>query len=202
MNKLSEQQVVDYLEENTDFLVNNPNLLSQLDLIQQQTGVSSLAIRQQKILREKNQDLKQNLADLIKIAKKNESIFQTFSACYRDLMVTDNFDDLSKQLKHVICQDSEIKECQLIQYHIKLNSIITHRLTEHKHYLGRPTQDEISILFNEDCQSIALYLIGDIDSPLGVLAFSSDDPFHYTPSQDNLFIKEFVQALAIKLSEF
>lgn len=33
MNTLSEQQVVAYLEKNTDFLLNNPDLLDQLDAV-------------------------------------------------------------------------------------------------------------------------------------------------------------------------
>jgi len=199
MNTLSEQQVVEYLEQNTEFLINNPDLLDQLDAVAEKKGTVSLAIRQQQILRKKNQDLKQNLAALIEIAKKNESIFKTFSSCYRDLMLINDFDELAKQLSVVINKELNVKESKLLRFEPKLDAVISHRLCDSKHYLGRTTQDEIEMLFNDTCESIALYLIGDHDTPLGILAFSSDDPLQFTPSHNNTFINEFVQALKIKL---
>ena len=201
MSTLSEQQVVAYLEQNTDFLINNPDLLDQLDVISQQSGTVSLAIRQQQILRQKNQDLKQNLASLIQTAKANESIFKTFSACQRDLMLINDFDELTELLNSTISKALNVKESRLLRYKPELKTVIEHRLQDSKPYLGRTTQDEVELLFNESCQSIALYLIGEIDNPLGLLAFSSDDPLHFTPSHDNIFIDEFIHALKIKLIE-
>ena len=201
MNPLSEQQVKEYLEQNTDFLINNPDLLDQLDTVVQQAGTASLAIRQQQILRQKNQDLRQNLNALMQTAKANESIFKTFSACYRDLMLINDFDELAAQLSQVISQTIKVKESNLLRFDPAFKDILEHRLKDSDHYLGRTTQDEVNLLFKEPCQSIALYLIGEYESPIGILAFSSDDPLHFTPSHDNIFIKEFVQALKIKLIE-
>jgi len=201
MNTLSEQQVVAYLEQNTDFLINNPDLLDQLDTIAQQNGTVSLALRQQQILRNKNLDLKQNLATLIQTAKANESIFKTFSACQRDLMVINDFDELAEQLNTTISKALNVKESRLLRFNPALKNIVSHRLCDLKYYLGRTTQDEVELLFKQSCQSIALYLIGEVDNPLGLLAFSSDDPLHFTPSHDNIFIDEFVHALKIKLIE-
>jgi uncharacterized protein YigA (DUF484 family) len=201
MNSLSEQQVVAYLEQNTDFLINNPDLLDQLDVISQQNGTVSLAIHQQQILRKKNQDLKQNLASLIQTAKINESIFKTFSACQRDLMLISDFDELAEQLNTSINKALNVKESRLLRFDSSLKNIVSHRLCDSKSYLGRTTQDEVELLFKQSCQSIAIYLIGEIENPLGLLAFSSDDPLHFTPSHDNIFIDEFVHALKIKLIE-
>lgn len=114
-------------------------------------------------------------------------------------MLINDFDELAKQLNNVISKELAVKESKLIRFEPKLQSIITHRLNDSKTYLGRTTLDEVKMLFNETCQSIALYLIGDVDAPLGILAFSSDDPLQFTPSHDNTFINEFVQALKIKL---
>ena len=115
-------------------------------------------------------------------------------------MLHDNFSDLAENLESLISANLELCECKLLQYTPQFDSIITHRLTNQPRYLGRINQQEQALLFNHECQSVALYLIGDVQTPLAILAFASKDPMHFEPSHDSFFIDEFAKALHTKLS--
>ncbi len=200
MNTLTEQQVADYLLQTPDFLLLHHHVLESLNLQQEQAGTHSLFMRQQRVLRERNQQLIEQQQQLIHIAKKNEIIYQVFSACHRHLLIHNSFDELALNITTLICNELTLKECKLIKYKPELDSIISHRLTEQVQYLGRINKKEQEILFASHCQSTALYLIGEPKHPLAILAFSSDDDAHFSPTQDSFFILEFVKALAIKLA--
>ena len=51
MSELTKQQVIDYLQQHPDFLINQPALLAQLELQQQVQGATSLVHIQQRQLR-------------------------------------------------------------------------------------------------------------------------------------------------------
>lgn len=58
MSELTKQQVIDYLQQHPDFLIEQPKLLAQLELQQQVQGATSLVHIQQRQLREHNTQLK------------------------------------------------------------------------------------------------------------------------------------------------
>ena len=202
MSHLAEKEVFDYLVSHPDFLVEHPQLLDMLNVHHNESGTTSLQAHQHKRLKIQLQQQQQQLDTLTFNARRSEQIYQVFSSCHRHLMMHDNFADLADNLVALISANLDLCECKLLKYHEGLASIITHRLSASPCYLGRINQQEQALLFEHECQSVALYLIGDTQTPLAVLAFASKDPIHFEPSQDSFFINEFVKALHTKLADF
>jgi len=201
MSELSTEQVIDYLQQHPDFLVQHPELLAQLELQQQTQGATSLVHIQQRQLREHNTLLKSQIDTMSKHATQNELVYRLFSQCHRQLWSNYDFNTLASNLRHIICTSPNISDCKLIKYSPQYNVLIKHRLTNSAHYLGRINQQERILLFSNTTQSAAVYLIGEVKNPIAILAFGSNDPNHFEPTQDNLFVLDFVQALQLRLLE-
>ncbi len=200
MNEISQEQVIAYLRDNPDFFSHHPELLPSLALPHSPLGASSLLVRQQQMLRDKNNQLHGQLQELIEQARRNEQIYQVFSACHRLLMTDLDFHQLAESLQTLICQQLPLNECRLLPFTANLHALVEHRLKDQGHYLGRLNQQEQKLLFEHECQSAAIYLIGESDNPIAILAFASRDEMHFDPTQDSLFVGEFVKALRERLA--
>ncbi|MDN3384588.1 DUF484 family protein [Pseudoalteromonas sp. APC 3358] len=201
MSELSKEQVIDYLHQHPDFLVQHPELLTQLELQQQAQGATSLVHIQQRQLREHNTLLKNQIDAMSKHATQNELVYRLFSQCHRQLWNHDDFDTLANNLRNIICSSEDVNDCKLVKYNPKYDELIAHRLTHSGHYLGRINQQERELLFSEDTQSVAIYLIGDTKHPIAILAFGSSNVNHFEPAQDNLFVLDFINALHLRLQK-
>ena len=201
MSKLTEQHVAEYLKAHPDFLINNPDVLATLELQQQTAAATSLVHIQQRQLREHNTLLKNKIEQLVAQAKENELIHRLFSECHRQLWTNYDFKTLANNLRNIICTNPLINECQLVKYEKKYDDLIAHRLQNDGIYLGRVNQQERDLLFSESTQSTALYLIGNSNHPVAILAFGSDDVNHFEPAKDSFFVLEFVRSFQIRLLE-
>ncbi|TMN71833.1 DUF484 domain-containing protein [Pseudoalteromonas sp. S1727] len=201
MSQITPEQVADFLRENPCFLQQNSDLLAQLELQQHAQGATSLVHIQQRQLREHNTMLKSKIASLIAHAKENELIYSLFSECHRQLWTNYDFKTLAINLRNIICTNPAISECHLLKYESKFDELIAHRLQPGGIYLGRVNQQERDLLFKIDIQSSALYLIGNSQHPIAILAFGSADPNHFEPAKDSLFVLEFVRSLQLRLLE-
>ncbi|OUS73752.1 hypothetical protein B5G52_03000 [Pseudoalteromonas sp. A601] len=201
MSKITKQQVSDFLADNPDFLLQNPDLLTQLELQQHAQGATSLVHIQQRQLREHNTKLKAQIEQLIEQATENESIYRLFSQCHRQLWTNYDFKTLAINLRNIICTNPAISECHLVRYEAKYDALIEHRLKDTGTYLGRVSQQERDLLFAEQTQSTALYLICNNQHPVAILAFGSLDANHFEPAKDSFFVLEFVRSLQLRLLE-
>ena len=200
MSELTTQQVSEYLQQNPDFFLENPGVFACMNFGSQHESVASLQLRQQQLLREQNLALQEQLQQLVSQAKQNEQVYQVFSACHRQLMSDCEFVELASSLEQLICEQLQLNECKLVQYNDALQPLINSRLHAQGHYLGRLSEQEQTLIFNHTCKSAALYLIGEPDAPLALLASASEDEQHFEPAQDSFFIFEFVKALQERLA--
>jgi uncharacterized protein len=201
MSELTAQQVVAFLQQHPDFLIQHPELLAQLELQQQTQSATSLVHIQQRQLREHNTRLKNSIETMAQHAAENELIYRLFSQCHRELWGNNDFATLAINVKNIICSSPLINECQLVKYENKYSELMTHRLTDTGYYLGRVNQQERNLLFSDNIQSTAIYLIGGMKKPIAILAFGSDKADHFEPAQDSLFVMDFVRALHLRLLE-
>ncbi|MDA8939529.1 DUF484 family protein [Pseudoalteromonas marina] len=201
MSELNEKQITSYLLANPDFLVKHPNVLAQLDLQQQAQGATSLVHIQQRQLREHNTRLKNQIDTMSQHAVQNELVYRLLSQCHRQLWSHDDFDTIAKNLHAIVCSNNDISDFKLIKYSTDYDQLIEHRLTNSGHYLGRITAQERALLFSDDTQSAAIYLIGDEKQPIAILAFGSSNVNHFEPAQDNLFVLDFISALQLRLQK-
>ena len=202
MSELDERQIVDFLQQNHDFLQKHPELLTRLSIFDEPQGTTSLVRRQQNLLQNKNRELTTKLSALLENAATNEHIFKVFNQCHRILLEVQTFDELNKRLSNTICKGFNLLDCKLIRYDSdKHQALVTERLTESTFFLGRLSQNEQLLLFSQAAPSAAVYLLRDDNTPSAILAFASKDEMHYHPEQNSSFVLEFIKALTIKLNQ-
>ncbi|MGD8965504.1 MAG: DUF484 family protein, partial [Gammaproteobacteria bacterium] len=74
-DSLSEEEVVRFLIERSDFFDRHPELLAQLELTHESgEGAISLIERQLSVLREQNRKLDRQLKELISVARSNHEL--------------------------------------------------------------------------------------------------------------------------------
>ena len=202
MSHLNEEQVVDYLEQNNDFLQKYPNLLTHLFISDEPIGTTSLVRKQQTLLQNKNRELSDKLVTLLEHASRNEKIFKVFNQCNRTLLETTSFEQLGKRLKQILCKEFNLIDCQLLKFDAdKHHALFSNHFDKQSSFLGRINKQEQFLLFAKAVGSVAIYLIGDVDNPTAILAFASEDEAYYHSQQSSEFVLEFIKALEIKLAQ-
>lgn len=100
--QVEEQTVADYLLKHPDFFVTHSHLLTQLKLPHASGNAVSLIERQVELLREHNQQLKQQFQELVHTARSNESLSQRMHTMTLALLDCDTpaalFNTLHRQL--------------------------------------------------------------------------------------------------------
>ncbi|ESP93593.1 MULTISPECIES: DUF484 family protein [Pseudoalteromonas] len=199
---MSAHDVMAFLQQNPNFLLEHPYLLLDMNLHVQHQGAPNLALMQQRLLRDENTKLKKQIDSMVDSARENELIFKLFSDCQRALWYCNNFQELADILADTLSQSPKISVCQLIPYDVTLEELVTRRFNKLARYLGRLDLQEQKLLFSGfACQSVALYLLGPSDKPTAILAFASDCADHFSPDNGNLFVNELVSSLQMRLKE-
>jgi hypothetical protein len=202
MSQLDEAQVIDFLEQNNDFLQKHPDLLTHLFIFDEPSGTTSLVRKQQALLQNKNRELSDKLIALLENASRNEQIFKVFNQCNRILLETTHFTQLGNQLQQLLCKEFDLIDCQLLAFDLdKHHALISRYFNQQSSFLGRLNQQEQFLLFSQAVGSVAIYLIGDVKNPTAILAFASDDEAYYRKEQSSVFVLEFIKALDINLAQ-
>ncbi|MBD1582695.1 DUF484 family protein [Pseudoalteromonas sp. S16_S37] len=201
INDIDEQSICDYLSHHPDFLLNHPYVLLDMDLHGKSLGLPNLALQQQRLLREQNTQLKQQIATMARSAVENEQIFRLLSECQRQLWRCNSLEELTQKLAEFLCQQPNIVSCKLLPYNNELADLTKARL-QNGIYLGRLSQQEQQLIWpqEESIKSVALYLLGSSTAPDAILAFASNHAEHFAPTNDTLFMQEFVTTLQVRLS--
>ena len=71
---ITDEMLVDYLQQNPDFFNKHPSLLADLKIPHEHGGAVSLVERQVSVLREQHQQTRKRLHELIEIARQNEEL--------------------------------------------------------------------------------------------------------------------------------
>ena len=86
--QLTSEQVADYLRTHVDFFDLNPDVLARMALRHPQAGKTiSLIERQIDVLREKHRVLERRIAELVRTAQDNNTIFDRLQAMVREVLL-------------------------------------------------------------------------------------------------------------------
>lgn len=86
--QLTAEQVADYLREHVDFFDLHPDVLARMALRHLQAGKTiSLIERQIDVLREKNRVFERRIAELVRTAQDNNTIFDRLQAMVRQVLL-------------------------------------------------------------------------------------------------------------------
>lgn len=104
--KISEQDVADYLRQHPDFFDTQIPLLTELSLPHKVGGrVVSLVERQVLVLRENNKKLKKQLDDLVHIARDNDKLGRQINKLVLRIMAADSLAELFGLLQESLRRD-------------------------------------------------------------------------------------------------
>lgn len=195
---VSAEQVSDFLRQHTDFLIDQPDLLSELEFEKAPGGTISLAQRQREQLRQKNQNLHDQLHALIANAHSNTALQQRVQQLCLRLMDCQDlpslFDTLIEQLQKEFSADEvAIRLFYSGDQQPKLSSVsgnivelhaddsklkaFDHILAKQQPVCGRLTNAQKELLFADkadDVHSVACLPLGH-EPCAGLLAIASSD---------------------------
>lgn len=198
---VDETTVANYLQDNPDFFIHNPQLLTQLKLPTVQQGTISLVERQQQLMREKIHSLEDEITSLMAIASHNQQLYKQFSQLYFKLLGCESITQLSETLAADFIDTLGMSKVEIKLYQpdvpakfrcqrSSLDNILVQRLDKSQCYFGRINQQEQQLLFSEQWPgSVALIALGKYGET-GLLAVASDDPNHFEPNMDNLMLMQ------------
>ncbi|MGB0495239.1 MAG: DUF484 family protein [Kangiellaceae bacterium] len=202
---MEEAAVRQYLCDNPDFFVKQPDLLSHIDLAHDKGDVPSLVERQVKTLREKNQSLQNQLVEMLQSAFRNEDLLQNCNRFMLSLLNAKNMDELINKIITGLKKEFELDACALVligNYEAchpakifsqseAIKQLLKNQFPESSPLCGRLEKSVKVELFGElaaDLNSSALIPLGK-NCQFGLLALASKDESRFAPEMGTLFIE-------------
>ncbi len=198
---IATEDVVAYLRQRPDFLLQHPEVLTRLNLLTQSPGVTSLSQRQLHMLRDQVTELSGQIREMTQIASDNERLFQIYAELYTQLPGCQNLLSVEKlvrdsllQLPHLSCVSLLLSrdtfepgpfEQTFVLCPEQFSQLQRQRLRGGC-YLGRLNLKEKSQIFG-NCAgvgSVALLQLENRRQPIGLLAVGSPLPDHFNPKMD------------------
>ncbi|MCW8875604.1 MAG: DUF484 family protein [Kangiellaceae bacterium] len=206
LNQLMEEaQVKNYLLNNPDFLHNNPQLLTHLDLQHEVGGATSLVEKQIKVLRERNQTLQGQLIEMLQAAFNNEQLLILCNQFMLELLACDNLQSLTATIKSSLKRDFDLDDVALILVgdyppaepaivyaeSRQIKELLNCQFPDNQPLCGRLELAPRKALFGELCpdlSSFALIPLGE-KCEYGLLALASKQVDRFEPQMGTLFIE-------------
>lgn len=207
---LTAEQVINYLADNPDFFMDNPQALDSLNLGKSPEGTISLAQRQTERLQSKAQQLRDQLHALIQNAHQNTELQQRIHILCLRMMDVTRLDQLLPLLIAELKQEFNAEEVALRlfykdqalalpemienieQLHADDDSlhVFDNVLSKQKPVCGRLTIAQKTVLFPQqvdEIQSAACLPLGH-EPCAGLLAIASKDPNHFHADMGTVYL--------------
>ncbi len=216
--EISDESIaIEFLRRNPDILMSYPEIFATMEIPHQSGGVTSLVERQMTMLRDENQTLKNNMDELVGIARENEELNQRFHRLALELISTDQLNDVLAMVQN---QVQTFFYTDYVRFRF-LPSLIDRRNRLKSHYLSRDSgilqtiepwmkarkavcgrQDEKinRELFGEDVNIgssaiIPLFHTGD----LGLLCLGSVSDKRFNKSMGTIFLQQLGELVSIRV---
>jgi hypothetical protein len=212
--RLTDADVVQYLQDNPDFFIAKDDLLAGLRIPHNSGQATSLIERQLAVYRERNVELRQRLTDLLENARRNDKLFGKTKRLILALINAQNWIDIEAALDDSLRQDFNVDHWSLLyftdqQLDHPLCSISdkdkqreVHRLFKgHRAFCGQLTDETMDLLLaaeHSSAESIAAAQIRH-GQQIGVISVASDDANFYRSSMDTLFLDYIADVLGLIL---
>ena len=205
-SRLTEEQVVAYLRNNSDFFIRQEDLLADLSLPHESGKAISLLEKQVTILRDRGIEARHKLNDLLKNARNNDNLFETTRSLVLSLMRAGNVTEIAEITRNQLFKHDNIDACQIILVeHPDLNVsqlIKVESLEKLKNdfndvfrlkrtHCGAVTEEHLAYLFPDSDQKILSTALSPVISNseiLALLAFGNRTENYFNVNLDTLFL--------------
>lgn len=211
-----ELQILDYLTENPSFLDQHPDVLQQLHLTHASgSGTVSLLERQNKTLRQQLAETREQLEELIGIARENDAINRRFHELTLTLIEADSLDTMLETLLDDLREqfNADAVELKLFSAN-ELGQAVNEGkpgplLFEDFMQKGKPRcgalhKEQMQYLFHDKASetgSVAIIPLRHKQAE-GILAIGSHDKQRFHPGKDTEFLKRLGELTSYALSRF
>lgn len=215
--KITEDIVAQFLIDNPSFFHQHPELLGRIKVDTPERGAISLVEVQVNNLRERINELEEEITSLMSLAAINDQLFRGFAKVQKALLLCCDFFEAAKVIEEKALSLNLTAHIKLVNHtHPKytltqeaLDKFLKKFLNGHSVYLGRLRQVERESLFSyvgldlssAELGSFAILPLGQ-SQPLGVIAFSSADGGHFQPSMDTVFLEQLVSVFYYLLTQW
>lgn len=214
---ISDNDVINYLSNNTDFFIRHPEQLESLKVNNKNGKVASLINHQVNVLKERNNQLKTRLSTLIGYAEENEKtmsqvfeltlqlsqishvanvtkhfarfVKQSFDSDFFKIVIP-NYEKLETSTS-VLCVDDQDSYAKVFAEFSKTNSPIC----------GRLKKEKLEFIFGAKANKIGSTVILPIGkrAEKGLLVFASFDESRFNPDMSTDLLARLTQILDRKL---
>ena len=192
---LDPKDVEAFLKANPNFLQDRPGLLAMLNLPHGGEGAVSLVERQVSVLRERNINSRQKIAELSDIGRENDRLLEATRRTILALLSAADREALSEAWVDQLQQSFQAQMGALIwACNTEGNSdpltVATRLIRQGDSFSGILRPEEMAQLFGTEPTegSAALALVRRGDEVIGALAVGSQDAQRYRPEDGTLFL--------------
>ena len=192
---LDPKDVEAFLKANPNFLQDRPGLLAMLNLPHGGEGAVSLVERQVSVLRERNINSRQKIAELSDIGRENDRLLEATRRTILALLSAEDREALSEAWVDQLQQSFQAQMGALIwACNTEGNSdpltVATRLIRQGDSFSGILRPEEMAQLFGTERTegSAALALVRRGDEVIGALAVGSQDAQRYRPEDGTLFL--------------
>lgn len=209
---LSEAQVIKWLGQNPDFLIQNPEMFAQLQ-VPHDAGTASLIEKQVEILRSDNQRLKRQLKHLSGVAGENERLMQRLHRMALGLVATESHDELFRCLHEglrrdfradAVCllldaeQAGKFDDAEIGQLPEKRPAWMDKLLVSGKPQCGRLTRQKREAVFGASAAELGSAALVPLSNQ-GLLGIGSRSDERFQPDMGTLFLELLRETLQFRL---
>lgn len=204
-----------YLRAHPEFFVDHDELLSELRLPHEPGGAVSLVERQVRLLRERNIEMRNRLAQLMDVARDNDRLFDKTRRLVLDLLDAGTLEEVISAVDDSLRHEFQVPYVSLILFSDsplpvgrsvslgEAQQTIGSLLGGGRTICGALRPHELAFLFGADeSTQIGSAAVVALNQQQGILAVGSQDPQHYKSSLGTLFLGYIAEVLTRTLPRF
>jgi len=214
---LDESDIEAWLLDHPDFFQRHLDCLETLEIPHPCGDAVSLVARQIELLRDKNRRLEKQLADILRIARDNDTLLRRFHQLTIAQLDAGSLDDALAALRWLLhdCFQADFVAVKLIQPVIDCpirnlcvpedSPELAHFqqiLSEGKPECGKPSAGQAEFLFGSDGPEAQSYALVPLQHAglKGVLAIGSRDPERFQAGMGSLFLSQMSDVVAARFA--